>query len=166
MENSSLISKLIVTTIPLRIVFLFFILFLIVFLNAWEYKIRMASPKFWATIFYTYLIPVSVVTVLLLLPLDFVWVLFTGCEFPINYFLFLENLLFLRFVKVLFDAIFSFLFTDFIMRAVHNLFFVKPFIDEELYQLFRRENKHSEIKKVLLFSIFLALFYLLRYFRT
>jgi hypothetical protein len=165
MDKSSLISRLIVIAIPLRIIFLFFILFLIVLLNFWKYKTKAASPRFWATIFYTYLIPVSIVTVVILLPLDFAWVLFTGYEFPLNYFTFLRSPLLLRFVKVLFDAIFSFLFTDFIMRAVHNLFFVKPFIDEKLYQLFRRENKNSEVKKVLLFSAFLILFYLVRYFK-
>jgi hypothetical protein len=165
MENNSTISRLLIVAIPLRIVFLFLILFFIVFLNLWRYKTKAASPRFWATIFYTYLLPVSLVTVLLILPLDFIWVLFTGYEFPLNYFLFLKSATLLRIVKVLFDAIFSFLLTDFIMRVSHNLFFVKPFVDEELYQSFRKENKHSEIKKVLLFSTVLVLFYLIKYFR-
>ncbi len=166
MQNvNSVFSKTAVLFIPLRILLLFVILFLITVINSYKYLAFAFPSKFWTTIFFTYLLPVSVVTVLIMLPLDFVWVLITGYEFPLNYFTFLKNPILIRGVKVLFDAFFSFFLTDSVMKFSRNMPFVRVFVDERLYQKFRRDNKRSEMKKAAVFTIIILAVYFYKYIR-
>ena len=166
MQNiNSVFSKTAVLFIPLRILLLFAILFLMTLINSYKYFTFTSPVRFWTTIFFTYLLPVSVVTVLIMLPLDFVWVLITGYEFPLNYFTFLKNPILIRGVRVLFDAFFSFFLTDSVMKFSRNMPFVRTFVDEGLYQKFRQDNKRSEMKKAAFFTIVILAVYFYKYIR-
>ncbi len=158
MEINKLLSESFFLFIPVRFVFLFIVLFAI---SAIEFRKRIpsafSSSKFFSTLFIAYLLPVSFVTIAVLIPLDTVWILATGYEFPLNWFLFLKSPFLIRIVKILSDAIFSFLLTDSVMRHMLNSKFLSPFINKNLGEEFRKENRRSEMFKIVLFVLFLMI---------
>ncbi len=148
MNINSIISKSTLLFVPFRIVALFFILLLISIFSFKKYFLSKRSDiRFWSTLILSYLLPVSIVTVLILIPLDFVWILFTGYEFPLNWFLFLKNPLLIRAVKIVFDAFFALLLTDTVMRICSKNKVFSLFIDKSLAENFRKENRRSEFLK-------------------
>lgn len=149
MNINSIVAKSAILFIPVRIIALFFVLFFIAILSFRRYFTRTKKKMyFWSTLFCSYLLPVSFVTVAILIPLDFVWILFTGYEFPLNWFLFLKNPLLIRFVKIIFDTLFALLLTNSIMKFCTNMNFCSTFTDKELAGKFRMENRRSELYKL------------------
>ncbi len=160
MEINQIISRFSLSFVPIRILFLFLILFLIVIVHVRRYLvIGILRPRFWSTVFIIYLLPVSIVTVLILIPLDFVWIIFTGFEFPMNFFLFVEDPIVFRVVKILCDTVFGLLFSDFIMRSLRKNKFISGIIDDEIAKKFIEENKKTELRKVIFFILIIALIF-------
>ncbi len=153
MNINSIISKSAILFIPIRVVVLFFVLFFVAILSFRRYFVYAKGKKyFWSTLFFSYLLPVSFVTILILIPLDSIWILFTGYEFPLNWFLFLKNPILIRFVKIIFDTAFAFLLTNSVMKFCTNVHFCSMFTDKELAEKFRMENKRSEFYKLAFLS--------------
>lgn len=88
MNINSITAKSAILFIPVRIIVLFFVL------------------------------PVFFVTVAIIIPLDFIRVLFTGYEILI------------RFVKIIFDTLFALLLTNSIMKFCTNMNFCSTFTDK------------------------------------
>ncbi len=148
MEANSLISKSALLFIPFRIVALFFILLAISFFSFKKYFVlRKKYMRFWSTLIFSYLLPVSIVTVFILIPIDFLWILVTGYEFPLNWFLFLKNPILIRFVKIVFDTFFALLLTDTVMKCCSNFKIFAVFVDRNLAEQFRKENRKTELIK-------------------
>jgi len=160
MEINQILSRFSLSFVPIRILSLFVILFLITLVNVRRYLlIGILRPRFWSTIFIIYLLPVSVVTVLILIPLDIIWIIFTGFEFPMNLFLFVENPVVFRIIKILCDTVFGLLFSDFIMRSLRRNKFVSRIIDDDIAKKFIAENKKTEIRKVIFFIALIILIF-------
>jgi len=160
MEINQILSRFSLSFVPIRILALFVILFLITLVSVRRYLlIGILRPRFWSTIFIIYLLPVSVVTVLILIPLDIVWIIFTGFEFPMNLFLFVENPVVFRIIKILCDTVFGLLFSDFIMRSLRRNKFVSRIIDDDIAKKFITENKKTEIRKVIFFIALIVLIF-------
>ena len=158
MEINQIIARFSLSFVPIRMLSLFVILSLIVIVNARRYLvIGILRPRFWSTVFIIYLLPVSIVTVLILIPLDFAWIIFTGFEFPMNFFLFIENPFAFRVVKILCDTVFGLLFSDFIMRSLRRNNLVLKIIDDNIAEKFIEENRRTEFKKVIFFIVIIIL---------
>ena len=160
MEINQIIARFSLSFVPIRMFSLFVILFLIVIANMRRYlAIGILRPKFWSTVFIIYLLPVPIVTVLILIPLDFLWIIFTGFEFPMNFFLFVENPIAFRVVKILCDTVFGLLFSDFIMRSFRRNKLVLKIIDDNIAEKFIKENRRTEFKKIIFFIVIIGLIF-------
>jgi len=160
MEINQIIARFSLSFVPIRMLSLFVILFLIVIVNVRRYLvIGILRPRFWSTIFIIYLLPVSIGTILILIPLDFVWIIFTGFEFPMNFFLFVENPIVFRVVKILFDTVFGLLFSDFIMRSLRRNKLVLKIIDDNIAKRFIEENRRTEFRKIIFFIAIIVLIF-------
>ena len=160
MEINQLISRFSLGFVPIRMLSLFVILFLIVIVNIHRYLvIGILRPRFWSTVFIIYLLPVSIVTILILIPLDFTWIVLTGFEFPMNFFLFIESPIAFRVVKILWDTVFGLLFSEFIMCSLIRNKLVLKIIDDNIAKKFVEENRRTEFKRIIFFIIIIVLIF-------
>ena len=160
MEINQILARFSISFVPIRIISLFVILFLIVIVNIHRYlSIGILRPRFWSTIFIIYLLPVSIVTVLILIPVDIIWIIFTGFEFPMNLFLLVKSPVIFRVIKILCDTIFGLLFSDFIMRSLRRNKFISKAIDDNIAKKFIADNRRTEVRKIIFFIVIIVLIF-------